>query len=215
MSISGQVEGQISHSCFSLNIGPFISLSRTDLNTDPMIYKRSALKVAPQVGYNILLRNGDVFALGLGYFGSGDHIRYADNPYSPFTRINYSSYVLSSSLFYNRKLAFISEKLFICGGAVMSYISYDYGFISSDTLAEIRQNGYGGFKTSLSTGMKYDFRVKSRVIGIDLNYIQGLTTFSEILTRNKITNNQNRYVNKGSGIQLRLICYFGKHDNGY
>ncbi len=205
------LHAQVTKQSFSLSILPCVSFSSSIKSDDNSIIKTNPISLTPLISYSFLSKK-NILNIGLRIHYSGITLKYSNSLLEYPSNYSYSSYFLSPSFSFYKP---VLKKLYIGCGLLISYAPEASIFTSNDTFAETTINVKKGIKYNLLFGFKYAFKIKSRTLSCDLTFIKGISTYFNAFTNNNFTNYQNRYIHKGSCINLGMTYYFGAKSKVY
>lgn len=198
--------GQITRSSFSVSVLPCVSFSRSVSDNDNSISKKNPVSFTPLLTYSFISSKKNILDIGLRVYYTGIILKYIDTSLQFNSNYSYRSLTLSPSFCIYKP---IFKKLYLGSGVLFSYVPESSIFSSSDTLAETTIFVKKGLKYSLFFGLKYAFLIKKRTLSVDFSLIKGVSTYFNVITKNKFTQYQNQYSNLGTSINFGLTYYFG------
>jgi hypothetical protein len=201
-------QSQLTHNRFAFKIYIGSSSSRVTLKEDNLVRNGPVCTISPEFSYNRITKKGNLLEVGLRIFVCGSKLTYEKNPYTD-GRILTKVGNLSLSFIFHKKLCIRSNRLYLGIGGMLGYSLSPMGVSFDDTLAYVANEIKIGLKINLLLRTRYVFKIKNRNLGLDLSYSKGFMNFYETSTLNHFTDCKNHYVNKGSGVNLGLIYFFG------
>ncbi len=203
------LKSQITRNCLSLKSNFGISFSRTTFENTAVMQNHNLHSFYPGIAYNIILSRKSFLECSSYFYSYGNLLRWGPNQLGITGKITNRFYNYTTSIIFHKKIPF-SNKFFISLGPSVAASSVGSS-IHYDTLMNTSLTYKRGLKFFLSVGLKYQFQIKRRTLGIDLTYTQGFTPYYDIVVTEKSNQSQNRYVNMGSGLHFGLTFYFRKH----
>jgi len=208
MLIAIDSRGEMPKSRFAFKMYTGISFLKTTVNHDNLLTNKIIPAFSPEFSYNFALKKGNCLELGLRLYTIGNRLVYNDNPYTDGVITNKFA-VLSLPICYHHQLGVKTQNLSLSAGFMLFYLSNRFLFVNDDTLFLIHTSSSTGLRVNLNIGFRYIFNTKKQKFGLDINYSQGMANFYKIHSENHMSNLENRYIHKGSSVNLGLIFFFG------
>ncbi|MES2617636.1 MAG: hypothetical protein V4613_07150 [Bacteroidota bacterium] len=198
----------IPSSSIAFKVYPGISFSRTTLRMDENFKKKSLLGLQAEFSFNYLFKKGDILEVGLRYKMIGNKV-ISSEQYGGVKIIN-QSFSPSLSILFHKKIGTNNDNgLYLSGGGMFTKGPPEEVILGVGDTFFVHETTYlTTNKFHLLLGGRYIFNIKNRNLGIELVYTKGLNNYYQSVTHNIFNNNQNRYINKGSGLHIGLVYFF-------
>jgi len=201
--------GSINNLYISFKFYSGYSFSKSALNQDLNILKRPKSSFQPEFSFNYFLPKKNILELGFRINLVGHKIIIGEKYMGGSTTIRGVSFCLP--IIYHKKIGIKPNGFYLSLGTMFSKGSdREVTLVSGDTFYNQATTLYTSNRIHILLGTRYVFKIKERSIGLEIMYTKGFITNYQSITSNIFDNNQNRYINKGSGLHLGLVYFFGK-----
>lgn len=185
------------------------SFSKSVLNQDLNILKRPKSSFQPEFSFNYFFPKKNILEMGFRINLVGHKIIIGEKYMGGSTTIRGVSFCLP--IIYHKKIGIKPNGFYLSLGTMISKGSNrEVTLVSGDTFYNQATTLYTSNRIYVLVGSRYVFKIKERRIGLEIMYTKGFITNYQSVTSNIFDNNQNRYINKGSGLHLGLVYFFGR-----
>ncbi len=204
--------GSVSNLYTSFKFYSGYSFSRTTSKQDINILKRPKNSFQPEFSFNYFFPKKNILELGFRINLVGHKIILGEKYMGGSTTVRGISFCLP--IIYHKKIGLKPNGLYLSLGTMFSKGSNrEVTLVSGDTFYTQATTLYTSNRIHVLIGSRYIFKIKERSIGLEVMYTKGFVTNYQSVTSNIFDSHQNRYINKGSGLHIGLVYFFGKKRN--